>query len=130
MVFLPDCVGMEGGGKVALSGPSVSESDDVALEPFGFAFGVGSVVDLVEIGADAEEDSTWGDRGEIGLLVAVRCLEQVADAFGFGEETTFIEGIDEDFAEGGLMAAEEVAGHSDADDREFETSGDEDVDDA
>jgi len=121
---------MEGGGKVALSGLSVCEGDDVALEPFGFAFGVGSVVDLVEIGADAEEDSTWGDRGEIGLLVAVRCLEQVADAFGFGEETTFIEGIDEDFAEGGLMAAEEVAGHSDADDREFETSGDEDVDDA
>ena len=76
---------------------SLGEGDDVTLEAGDFFSGLLLAVDVVEVGADPEEDAAGADRREVSFLESAG-LHQVLDAIGFGEDPAFMEGIEEDLA--------------------------------
>ena len=112
---------VEAGG---LGSGSFRERHEIALQSGNFLAHFQLRVDLVKVGADAEQNPSRCHRRKMAFLQTVIGVQQIFDAIGFRQKFPAIEGVDVKFALARLIAANEMAGQTDARHWQFQTARD------
>jgi hypothetical protein len=104
------------------------EGNDIALETRDFVGEREFAVDLVQVRAHAQQSTAAGHRRDVRFLEAVASVDEVLYAIGAGEQFAPIESVDKKSLFGrSLKTAEEMPGHADSYNWEFQAASDSEV---
>jgi predicted nuclease of restriction endonuclease-like (RecB) superfamily len=80
-------------------------------------------IDLVEVGADAQEQAARADGRQVIVAHAEIGLDQVVNAVGFGQELAAVKDVQVNLRGRGLVTANEMTGQADAGDGQPQAPG-------
>jgi len=106
------------------------QRDKITLETLNLIRGFSLSVNLMEIGADAQEDAPGTDRRQAAFVKALAQLHHMLDAIGLGQEASSAKSVHINLGPAGLIAAEKMAGKADARHGQTETPGQQQIDQA
>src|SRR5437660_11406832 len=107
---------MAGAAGLSTGGPYLSprQRDQVTLQPGSLMRLFELKINLVQIPTDPQEQATRSYRHQIIVPQTVVPAREILDAIGLGEEFAAVERINVKLGGGGLIAADEVTGQTDA----------------
>src|SRR5271157_3645718 len=94
---------------VSLATPRLfGQGDQIALQAFDLDGRLLLGVDLMELGADAQEDAAGADRRQATVIETLAQLQDVPDAIRLGQQPSAVKGVHVNLRPAGLVAAKKI----------------------